>query len=62
MRYRLLPDLVEYYLPSFRAVIESQSSSSVMCSYNDINGVPSCANHEMLGQILRDKWGFNGMV
>ena len=29
---------------------------------NAINGVPSCANHVMLGQILRDKWGFNGMV
>ena len=62
MRYRLLPDLVEYYLPSFRAVIESQSSSSVMCSYNDINGVPSCGNSFLLNQMLREEWGFDGFV
>ena len=31
-------------------------------SYNSINGVPSCANEQMLGKILRGKWGFQGMV
>jgi hypothetical protein len=33
-----------------------------MCSYNAINGIPSCANKHLLQDILRDKWGFDGYV
>eukprot|EP00731_Ephydatia_muelleri_P031010 Em0022g524a len=33
-----------------------------MCSYNEVNGVPSCANGLLLNQVLRDEWGFNGHV
>jgi beta-glucosidase-like glycosyl hydrolase len=55
-------DIVDYYLPSFRAVIEANVSSSVMCSYNDINGVPSCANSFTLTHMLREEWGFDGFV
>ena len=38
------------------------ASHHVVTSYNSINGVPSCANEQMLGKILRGKWGFQGMV
>ena len=55
-------DIVDYFLPSFRAVIESNVSSSVMCSYNDINGVPSCGNSFTLTHMLREEWGFDGFV
>ena len=53
---------MDYYLPAFRAVIESSSSSSVMCSYNQINGVPSCGNSFLLNHMLREEWGFDGFV
>ena len=33
-----------------------------MCSYNSINGIPSCANTKMLTDILRKRWGFNGYI
>ena len=35
---------------------------SYMCSYNAINGVPACANRELLTDILRNTWNFNGFV
>ena len=35
---------------------------SYMCSYNAINGVPSCANRELLTDLLRDTWKFDGFV
>lgn len=34
----------------------------MMCSYNGVNGVPSCANKWLLGQKLRKEWGFKGYV
>ena len=33
-----------------------------MCSYNAVNGVPSCANNWLLGTLLRDSWAFDGYV
>ena len=35
-------DLVQYYWPAWRAAIEGADAASVMCSYNAVNGVPSC--------------------
>jgi beta-glucosidase-like glycosyl hydrolase len=54
--------LVEYYLPSFRAIVQSQAVSSVMCSYPTVNGVPSCGNKLFLTQLLRNTWNFTGFV
>jgi len=47
------------FLPQFKACVEA-GSWSLMCSYNSINGVPACANKELLTNILRDEWGFQG--
>jgi beta-glucosidase len=55
-------DLADTYLPAFRAVVEQGKAASVMCSYNRINGVPSCANPWLLGDELRGKWHFTGYV
>ncbi|XP_055955063.1 uncharacterized protein LOC126809589 [Patella vulgata] len=49
------------FLPAFRYCVEA-GTFSVMCSYNSINGVPSCANKMLLIDILRNEWGFKGYV
>jgi beta-glucosidase-like glycosyl hydrolase len=55
-------DQVEYYYPAWRAAVQGGRTGSVMCSYNAVNGVPSCANSEFLNGVLRDQYGFDGMV
>ncbi|MEV8565182.1 glycoside hydrolase family 3 C-terminal domain-containing protein [Streptomyces sp. NPDC051322] len=54
--------LNEMYLPAFRSAVEKGGASSIMCSYNEINGVHSCDNDQLLNQILRQQWGFDGYV
>ncbi|KAH9841234.1 Glycoside hydrolase family 3 protein [Teratosphaeria destructans] len=51
-------DLAGYYTPQFRAAIMFAKSGGLMCSYNAVNGVPSCANSFFLQTLLRDTWGF----
>jgi beta-glucosidase len=55
-------ELHEIELPAFEAAVEQAHSATVMCSYNLINGVYSCANPWLLTQTLRDSWGFDGFV
>ncbi len=55
-------DLRETYLPAFRATILDGKASGVMCAYNRVNGQPACASDELLGQILRGEWKFDGHV
>lgn len=52
-------DLSEFYLPPFQTCVRDAKVASVMCSYNEVNGVPSCANSFLLQDILRDLWGFD---
>jgi beta-glucosidase len=54
--------LMDYYLPQFKAGIMAGKSSSIMSSYNGINGMPNAENKMMLTDILRDEWGFQGFV
>jgi beta-D-xylosidase 4 len=51
-------DLVEYYLPSFESCVRS-NVGAFMCTYNALNGVPTCADPWLLGTVLREHWGFN---
>jgi beta-D-xylosidase 4 len=46
-------DLVETYLPSFESCIRDAQVASIMCSFNAVNGVPSCANKLLLKTIAR---------
>ena len=55
-------DQVEYYWPAWRAAIEGAKVHSVMCSYNAVNGIPSCGNDLSMNQVMRGKWGFDGYV
>lgn len=55
-------DLRETYLPAFRASIVDGGAESVMCAYNRFRGTPACASDELLQQILREEWGFEGYV
>ncbi len=55
-------ELRESYFPPFRKVVEQTGIAAVMPSYNEIDGVPSHANHWLLGKILRGEWGFDGAV
>jgi beta-D-xylosidase 4 len=52
-------DLSEFYLPPFQSCVRDAKVASVMCSYNAVNGVPSCADTYLLQTILRDFWGFD---
>jgi beta-xylosidase len=54
--------LREYFLPSFKAAVTEAGIMSVMPSYNEIDGVPSHANRWLLQKILREEWGFDGLV
>lgn len=53
-------DLNDYYLPPFRAC--TQHAMGTMCSYNALNGVPTCANDWLLKSTLRENWNFSGYV
>ena len=52
----------EIYLPAFEYAIKESQPAQVMCSYNRINGVYSSENKYLLTDILRDEWGFEGIV
>ena len=52
----------ETYMPAFEACIVEGQAQSVMCSYNSINGVPTCGDEQLLNGILREQWGFEGFV
>jgi beta-glucosidase len=54
--------LREFFFPPFEKVIARTGVSSVMPSYNEIDGVPSSANVWLLDKVLRGEWGFKGAV
>ena len=55
-------DLVDTYLPAFRATVIEGKAASVMCVYNAVNGVPGCASTDLLQARLRGAWHFDGYV
>ncbi|KAF3764221.1 family 3 glycoside hydrolase [Cryphonectria parasitica EP155] len=52
-------DMVEYYLPSFQACARDAKVGAFMCSYNAVNGVPTCADDWLLNDVLRDHWNWS---
>jgi beta-glucosidase len=53
--------LRQFYLPPFRVAVNA-GSASIMSAFNSLNGVPASANPFTLKQILRQEWGFQGIV
>ncbi len=58
-----IPELLlrEVYLPPFKAAVDA-GVGSFMCSFNDINGVPSSGNEFLNRQILRKEWSYQGLL
>jgi len=54
--------LHEIYLPAFKAAVQEGGVGAIMTSYNKINGVYSSDNPWLLKELLRDEWGFKGLV
>jgi beta-glucosidase len=53
--------LRDVYLPPFKVAVDA-SAASFMCSFNDINGVPSSGNEFLNRQILRKEWKYDGVL
>jgi beta-glucosidase len=53
--------LIEYYLPPFRAAVDA-GAATVMAAFNEVNGIPMHANADLIRGVLRNKWGFDGVV
>ena len=55
-------DLWETYLPAFKALVQKGNVAEVMCAYQRIDGDPCCGNARYERHILRDEWGFKGLI
>lgn len=54
--------LREIYFPAFEHIVKTAQPWTIMCSYNRINGVHSAQNRWLLTDVLRDEWGYEGIV
>lgn len=54
--------LREYYTKAFEYAVREGEAESIMTSYNRVNGVPASCNDFLLSTLLREEWGFDGMV
>lgn len=55
-------DLWETYLPAFKTLVQKGGVKEVMCAYQRLDGDPCCGSNRLLTQILRNEWGFDGVV
>lgn len=55
-------DLAETYLYAFENLVKTTDVHEVMCAYNAYEGKPCCGSDQLLTQILRNEWGYQGLV
>ena len=55
-------DLWETYLPAFKTLVKKGNVREVMCAYQRFEGKPCCTSDRLLIDILRNKWGYDGLV
>ncbi|KAI4318697.1 hypothetical protein MLD38_032372 [Melastoma candidum] len=55
-------DLEDTYQPPFRSCVFDGNVASIMCSYNQVNGKPTCADPDLLNGIIRGEWKLNGYI
>lgn len=55
-------EIADVYLPPFEMAVRDGGARSVMNSYTDIDGVPVASSAEYLTELLREQWGFDGVV
>lgn len=55
-------DLADTYNVPFKACVVEGKVASVMCSYNQVNGKPTCADPDLLKGTIRGQWHLNGFV
>ena len=55
-------DLFSYHLPMHESCVREAGALSMMCGYNSVNGVPSCANPYFEQTIARDEFGLEGWI
>ncbi|CAA3025988.1 probable beta-D-xylosidase 7 [Olea europaea subsp. europaea] len=55
-------DLADTYQPPFKSCVQKGQASGIMCAYNRVNGVPNCADYDLLTTTARGQWGFNGYI
>lgn len=67
--YRFMGDSVcdtrairEIYLKAFEIIVKESNPQTLMCAYNKINGEYCCQNKWLLTEVLRNEWGFDGLV
>ncbi|RZJ51503.1 MAG: glycoside hydrolase family 3 [Chryseobacterium sp.] len=52
----------EDHLPSFQKAFMKGGALGTMCAYSELDGIPCAANHWLLTDVLRNEWGFKGLV
>lgn len=52
----------EDHLPSFEKAFRKGGALGTMCAYSELDGIPCAANHWLLSDVLRNEWGFKGLV
>ncbi|GLU07282.1 hypothetical protein SLE2022_242460 [Rubroshorea leprosula] len=55
-------DLEDTFNVPFKMCVTEGNVASVMCSYNKVNGVPTCADPNLLKKTVRSQWGLNGYI
>ncbi len=54
--------LREIYLKAFEKIVKKSQPLTIMCSYNSVNGVPMAENKWLLNDVLREEFGFSGLI